>query len=278
MIAAILLIAAQAAPVFAPPLDRSLTMTTETVRSAGPTTRRFVARRTVRFSAAPDGYRVAITLDAAAPGEADSDPAGLLSAGFAGLAGRTVVLQLDRTGAVTGVDDLPAIWRAIIEGMGAMAPVGTDPATQAHAARVRAIVAALAAQPEAGQRRMIASLVTPLIAPELVTEAATPAPPRAVRVPASSIYGQTELDGLRAVRSRPDGIVVSVSATGPIAVTTSDGTASATITLETLRRIDPHTGLVVESRERVETLAPDGGLQSERLTVTRLQPAGGTER
>jgi len=270
VIAAILLIVAQAAPVFAPPLDRSLTMTTETVRSAGPTTRRFVARRTVRFSAAPDGYRVAITLDAAAPGEADSDPAGLLHAGFAGLAGRTVVLQLDRTGAVTGVDDLPAIWRAIIEGMGAMAPVGTDPATQADSARVRAIVAALAAQPEAGQRRMIASLVTPLIAPELVTEAATPAPPRAVRVPASSIYGQTELDGLRAVRSRPDGIEVSVSATGPIAVTTSDGTASATITLETLRRIDPATGLVIESREQVETLGPDGSVHSERLTVTRL--------
>jgi hypothetical protein len=278
VIGAILLIAAQAAPAFAPPLDRSLTMTTETVRSEGPATRRFIARRTVRFSATPDGYRVAITLDAAAPGEADSDPAGLLRAGFAGLAGRTVVLQLDRAGAVTGVDDLPALWRAIIAGMGAMAPVGTDPTTQARAARVRAIVATLAAQPEAAQRRMIASLVTPLIAPELVTEAATPAPPRAVRVPATSIYGQTELDGLRAVRSRPDGIEVSVSATGPVAVTTPEGKTSATITLETLRRIDPHTGLVVESRERVETLTPDGGLQSERLTVTRLQPAGGVER
>lgn len=278
MIGAILLMAAQAAPAFAPPLDRTLAMTTETVRSEGVITRRFVAQRTVRFSAAPNGYRVAITLDSAAPGEADSDPAGLLRAGFAGLAGRTVVLQLDRAGAVTGVDDLPALWRAIIAGMSAMAPVGTDPATQAHAARVRAIVATLAAQPEAAQRRMIASLVTPLIAPELVAEAATPAPPRAVRVPAGSIYGQTELDGLRAVRSRLDGIEVSVSATGPVAVTTPEGKTSATITLETLRRIDPHTGLVVESRERVETLTPDGGLQSERLTVTRLQPAGGVER
>jgi hypothetical protein len=278
VIAAAVLLAAQAAPVFAPPLDRSLTMTTETLRSAGPATRRFVARRTILFSATPDGYRVAITLDTAAPGETDSDPEGLLRAGFAGLAGRTVVLQLDRTGAVTGVDDLQAVWGAVTKGMGAMAPTGTDPATQARAARVRAIVATLAAQPEAAQRRMIASLVTPLIAPELVTEAATPAPPRAVRVPATSIYGQTELDGLRAVQSRPDGIEVSVSATGPVAVTTPEGKASATITLETLRRIDPHTGLVIESRERVETLTPDGGLQSERLTVTRLQPAGGAER
>lgn len=278
MIAAILLMAAQAAPVFAPPLDRTLAMTTETVRSEGAMTRRFVAQRTVRFSATPDGYRVAITLDSAAPGEAASDPAGLLQAGFARLAGRTVVLQLDRAGAVTGVDDLPAVWRAVTEGMAAMAPTGTDPATQQRAARVRAIVATLAAQPEAAQRRMIASLVTPLIAPELVTEAATPAPPRAVRVPATSIYGQTELDGLRAVRARADGIEVSVSATGSVAVTTPEGKASATITLETLRRIDPHTALVIESRERVETLTPDGGLQSERLTVTRLQPAGGVER
>lgn len=263
-------IAAQAAPVFAPPLDRSLTMTTETVRSDGPTTRTFIARRTVRFSATPDGYRVAVTLDAAAPGEADSDPAGLLRAGFARLAGRTVVLHLDRAGAVTGIDDLPATWRAVVDGMAALAPTGSDPATQQRAARVRAIVAALAAQPEPAQRQMIASLVTPLIAPELVAEAATPAPPRTVRVPATSIYGKAELDGLRAVRTRADGIEVSVSATGPVAVTTAEGMASAAITLETLRRIDPRTGLVVESRERVETLAPDGSVHSERLTVTRL--------
>lgn len=98
MIGAILLMAAQAVPVFAPPLDQTLAMTTETVRSEGVITRRFVAQRSVRFSAAPDGYRVAITLDSAAPGEADSDPAGLLQAGFARLAGRTVVLQLDRAG------------------------------------------------------------------------------------------------------------------------------------------------------------------------------------
>lgn len=270
MILAAVLMVAQAAPVFAPPLDRPLTMTTETVRTEGTKTRHFVARRTVRFTAVPDGYRVAVTLDATAPGDEDSDPAGLLRAGFARLAGRTVVIRLDRTGAVIGIDDLPATWRAVTDGMGALAPIGADPATRQRAARVRAIVAALAAQPEAAQRRMIGSLVTPLIAPELASEAATPAPPRAVRVPATSVYGRAELDGLRSVRSRPDGIEVSVSATGPIAVKTPEGTASATMTLETLRRIDPRTGLVIESRELVETVAPDGNVQSERLTVTRL--------
>jgi hypothetical protein len=270
VIAVALVIAAQATSAFAPPLDQSLTMTTETVRSDRVNTRRFVARRTLRFTAAPDGYRVAVTLEETGAGEVETDPAGLLRAGFAGLKGRTIVLHLDRAGAVTGMDDAGATWRAVVDGMAALAPTGPDPATQQRAARVRAIVAALAAQPEVARQRMIASLVTPLIAPELVTEAATPAPPHAVRVPATSIYGKTELDGLRAVRARADGIEVSVSATGPIAVTTAEGTASAAITLETLRRIDPRTGLVVESRERVETLAPDGSLQSERITVTRL--------
>ena len=270
MIAAVVLLAAQTSPVFAPPLDRPLTMVTETVRTDGANTRSFVARRTVRFTAAPDGYRVAVTLDDAAAGEEDSDPAGLLRSGFARLAGRTVVLHLDRTGAVVGIEGLPAIWRAVTDGMRALAPAGSDPATQQRAARVRAIVAQLAAQPEAAQRRMIGSLITPLIAPETVIEAGTPGPPRAVRVPATSIYGRAELDGLRSVRSGPDGVEVSVSATGPVAVATPEGTASATITLETRRRIDPRTGLVVESREQIETLAPDGSLQSERLTVTRL--------
>ncbi len=266
MITVALLLAAQAAPVFAPPLDHSLTMTTETVRTEGATSRRFVARRSVRFTAAADGYRAAVTLEDAGAGEVESDPAGLLRAGFARLAGRTVVLHLDRAGSVTGIDDADTTWRAVVDGMAALAPTGNDPATRERAARVRAIVAALAAQPEAARHKMLASLVTPLIAPELVAEAATPAPPRAVRVPAMSIYGKAELDGLRAVRTRPEGIEISVSATGPVAV----GTASATITLETLRRIDPATGLVIESREQVETLAPDGSLQSERLTVTRL--------
>lgn len=273
MIAAALLIAAQSAPVFAPPLDQPLTITTETVRTEAANTRHFVARRTVRFTAAHDGYRVAVTLDEAAPGEEASDPAGLLRAGFARLAGRTVVLKLDHAGAVVGIEDLPATWRAVTAGMAALAPTGTDPATRQRAARVRAIVAALAAQPEAAQHRMIGSLVNPLIAPELVVEAATPSPPRVVRVPAMSVYGRAELEALRSIRSRPDGIEVSVSAAGPVAVATPEGEASATVTLDTLRRIDPATGLVVESRERIETLAPDGSVQSERLTVTRLKPA-----
>ena len=270
MIAAALLVVAQAAPVFAPPLGQTLTMTTETVRTEGASSRRFVARRTLRFTAAPHGYRVAVTLEDADAGEPESDPAGLLRSGFARLAGRTVVLHLDGSGTVTGIEDADAVWRAVIDGMAALAPGGTDPATQQRAARVRAIVAALAAQPEALRRRMIGSLVAPLIAPELVAEGATPAPPRAVRVPATSIYGKAELDGLRSVRMRQGGVEVSVSATGQVAVASPEGQVSATVTLETLRHVDAATGLVVESREHVETIAPDGSLQSERLTVTRV--------
>lgn len=270
MILAAVLMVAQSAPVFAPPIDKPLTISTETIRTEGAGTRHFVSRRTVRFTALPDGYQAAVTLDEAAPGDGDSDPAGLLRAGFARLAGRTVVIRLDRAGAVVGIDDLAATWRAVTDGMGALAPTGTDPATRQRAARVRAIVATLAAQPETAQRRMIGSLVTPLIAPELVAEAALPTAPRAVRVPVTSIYGRAELDGLRSVRSRSDAVEVSVSATGPVAVVTPAGTTSASATLETLRRIDPATGLVIESRELVETLAPDGSLKSERVTVTRL--------
>jgi hypothetical protein len=78
------------------------------------------------------------------------------------------VLHLDRAGSVTGIDDADTTWRAVVDGMAALAPTGNDPATRERAARVRAIVAALAAQPEAARHKMLASLVTPLIAPELV--------------------------------------------------------------------------------------------------------------
>ncbi|MFL9840643.1 hypothetical protein ABS767_06710 [Sphingomonas sp. ST-64] len=276
MIAALIVAAAQSsAPVFAPPLERTIVAITMAERTEEGVTRRFESTRTVRFTAAPEGYRVAVTMTAAGAAAEADDPAGLFRAGFAGLAGRTVILHLDRLGTVTQIEDEALVWQAFVDGMAALAPRGKDPSEQAHAARVRAIAAALGSQPPERRRAMLASLVAPLIAPELAAEGrAGTAPPQTVRVPASSIYGKTELDGLRVVRTGRDGVEVRVSATGQVAVAAPGGEAAGTISYETLRRIDPTTGLVTESREHVQTLAPDGSLASDRTSVTRIEPQG----
>lgn len=273
MIATLIVAAAQAsASLFAPPLDRTIEATTTAERTEGKATRRFESTRTLRFTAAPDGYRVAVTMTAAGAADDADDPAGLFRMGFAGLAGRTVTLRLDRLGKVTQIEDEAVVWQAILDGMAALAPKGDSPAERTHAARVRAISAALAEQPVDRRRAMLASLVAPLIAPDLAAEGRTGnAPPRAVRVPAASVYGRTELDGLRVVRRGSDGVEVRVTATGSVTVATPEGETAATISYETVRRIAPDSGLVTESREHVQTLAPDGSLASKRTSVTRIR-------
>ncbi|QDX26644.1 hypothetical protein FPZ54_11845 [Sphingomonas suaedae] len=272
MIAALIVATAQAsASLFAPPIDRTIEATTIAERTESGVTRRFESTRTLRFAALPDGYRVAVTMTAAGAAEDAHDPAGLFRAGFASLAGRTVTLRLDRLGKVTQIEDEMIVWQAILDGMAKLAPKGDGPENRVGATRVRAIVAALRDQPPERRRAMLASLVAPLIAPDLVAEGrAAATAPRAVRVPAASIYGRAELDGLRTVRAGRAGVEVRVSATGRIAVTAPEGETTATITYETLRRIDPDSGLVIESREHVQTLAPDGAIASERTSVTRL--------
>ncbi|WP_337848093.1 hypothetical protein [Sphingomonas sp.] len=271
MILAAIALASQATGSFAPPIDRPITVRIETVRTQDGTTRRFTGQRTLRFAATDTGYRVAVTLDAADPAEAESDPAGLLRAGFARLAGRIITLSLGPDGTVTAIADSDTVWRALTDGIAAMAPSGTDADTRQRAAQVRAIAAALAAQPEPARRSALATLVAPLIAPHLVVEAASPGPPRTVQLPATSPFGRAELTGLRTVRQRDAMVELSLSATGAVGVSGSAGEVRATVAIERLQRVDPATGLVIVSRERIESVSADGRQRSERVTITRLE-------
>ena len=270
MILAAIALASQAAASFTPPIDRPVTVRIQTERTQDGSTRRFSGRRTLRFVPTETGYRVAVTLDSADPAEAESDPAGLLRAGFARLAGRTITLSLAADGTVTAIADSDTVWRALTDGIAAMAPSGTDADTRQRAAQVRAIAAALAAQPEPARRSALATLVAPLIAPQIVVEAAAPGPPRTVQLPATSPFGRAELTGLRAVRQRDAVVELSLSATGTVDVSGGAGDVRATVALERLQRVDAATGLVIESRERIVSVSADGNQRSERVTITRL--------
>lgn len=266
MIAAILL-AAQAAT-FAPPLDQPLRAVTETSRTDAGVARRFANARRIVFRRAATGYRAEVTIEPsppATPGE--DDPKAMFRAGFARIAGRTVVLHLDPARRVSAIEEQEAIWKAFLDGIAALAPPGTDDLDRRRAGQIRAILAALAPMPPDRQRATLATLVEPLIAADIA--ATGESPPRPVRVPAGSAFGAAQLDGIRAVRRERDHLIVSVSATGEVTQRTPAGEATGRITLETARRVDPVTGLVMQSSDAVR-IELAGAPPATRVTVTTI--------
>ena len=269
MIAAFLLSAQATATAFAPPVDMPVRVVTEASRTDSGVTRRFTNARRIVFRRVPQGYRAEVTIEAGEPESADDDPAEMFRAGFARIAGRTVVLHLDPQGRIVEVEDQAAIWKSFLDGIAALAPTGATGLDRRRAGRVRAIVAAFAPLPPDRQRATLASLVEPLIAADVAAEGISP--PRVVRVPASSAFGAAKLDGLRTVRSTGAHLEVVVTAEGPIAVQAPDGPVEGRIALETVRHVDPATGLVRQIREHVRTSLADGSVASERTTETRLE-------
>lgn len=266
MIAAILF-AAQAAS-FAPPLDRPLRAVTEASRTDAGITRHFANARRIVFRRSATGYRAEVTIEhgpTAVSGE--DDPTAMFRAGFARIAGRTVVMHLDPAGRVYAIDDQAEVWKAFLDGIAALVPASKDDIDRKRAGRVRAILTALTPMPPERQRATIATLVEPLIAADLA--ATGESPPRPVRVPAGSAFGAAQLDGIRAVRRQHGHLIVSVSAAGEVTQRTPAGEATGRVSLETTRRIDPAMGLVLESRDAVRTEIA-GAPPATRLTVTTV--------
>jgi hypothetical protein len=255
------------ASVFAPPLDIPIRVVNEGSRTDGGVRRHYSSAKRVRFRRAGDGYRAEVTIEPNRPREsASGDPTAMFTAGLARLAGRTMIFHLDLQGRLTGMADQAAAWQAMLDGVAALAPTGD----RAHSGRMRAMLDALGKLPPERQLATLGSMIAPLIAADIVAEGE--GPPRAVRVPATSAFGIAQLDGLRVVQRLSTGeIEVTVTADGPIAVKGPAGVANGSVALETRRRIDRRTALVMSSTESVRTVLPDGSLASERTTTTRIE-------
>ncbi len=269
MIAALLLAAQASSAGFAPPLDRPLLALTEAARTDAGITRRFTNARRVVFRRAGTGFRAEVTIESGTPAATDhDDPAAMFRAGFARIAGRTVVLQLDPAGRVTAIDDQATVWKAFLDGIAALAPTGTGDLDRKRAGQIRAILAALAPMPPERQRATLASLVEPLIAADIAT--AGEVQPHTVRVPAGSAFGAAQLDGIRAVRRAGSRLIASVSATGEVTMRGPGGPVTGRVGLESARTVDPVSGLVLEARDSVRTELA-GAQPATRLSVTTLR-------
>ncbi|MCW3847316.1 hypothetical protein OF829_08685 [Sphingomonas sp. LB-2] len=253
MLVVVIAAVAQAA-IFAPPIGVPLRVVTE--RTEGDWT--FRMERLVRFAREGQGYRAEVWMaDARADGP--GKVGAMMEAGFAGLAGRTMVFHLDGAGKLVAIDDLDALWTHFCDGIAAM--VGAKHPNPAP------LVAPIRALPPERRVAVLASLVTALVA----EEAAEPAGVRPVRVPGKSPYGgPIMLTGTRSIARL--GITLRSTTSAAADLPPRNGVA-ARVEMEDNRDSDPATGLISSISERVRTRI--GDRDSERLSTVRvtLEPA-----
>ena len=239
--AALIAAAPDPAPRFAPPLNQWLTYEqVEERNDAGAVTRYHIARR-IRFSVEDAGYLAEVetlTID----GGIASGPGALFESAMAALKGSTIRLHLDAQGAITAIDDQAALMARLRDAIVAAATAMASP--DEHAALATRLAAPLTAMPEPLQRRMLGSVLGPLIADASQSGAAPPEPVK--QQGASPFGGLAQLSGTRRRW---------IDATGRLIVeTTLSGTAQsgkggppAEMRVTSRDTIDPATRLVIDS-------------------------------
>lgn len=259
LLAAIIL-QAQAA-VFAPPLGVPIRVVTERTQGEDPSRFTVHVERLVRFSRDGIGYRAEVVLTAASASPRE-DAGTMLQAGFAGLAGRTMVFRVDAAGKVVAVDDRQALWDRFCDSILAVIVARTGHGSQAeHVALAERMAAPLRGFSPERQQAMLGSLVSALVAEEPGAAPGT----RPIRLPGNSPFGgKVELAGTRTVT--PAGHTTTRAA----AEVPQQG--GAHIELETEDDTDPRTGLVTAHAETLRTTIGEGAnaRTTERISTVRV--------
>lgn len=248
---------------FAPPLNLWLTYEqVEDRDDAGAHTRYRLIRR-VRFSAEGEGYLAEVetlTVD----GGVASGPGALFESAMSALKGTTIRLHLDAQGGVTAIDDQAVMMARLRDAIVAAASAKAAP--DERAALAARLAAPLTAMPEPLQRRMLGSVLSPLIADASQSGAAPPEPVK--QQGASPFGGLAQLSGTRRRW---------IDATGRLIVeTTLSGTAQpgkgpppAEMRVTSRDTIDPATRLVIDSiTTRRTTIGAAISLVENHTTLT----------
>ena len=257
---ALLLQAAAAAPIFAPPLGVPLLVRTERTES-GLANRRFTLEREVRFAREQGGYRVEVRVlaahnDAAAPLD------GMLEAGFASLIGQPVVVHVRADGTLLAIDDMSALWSRFAEDMGRIAARRQAGSPAQRDASARRFSTPLRALPPDRQRAALGSLATAIIPEEPPEPAGTRRP---ISLPGTSPFGGAVLlTGTKETRLAGGATESVIRATAPVA---GHGPTARTggVRLERRVRTDRVTGLIAASDE---TTRIDAGSHATLRVVT----------
>ena len=228
----------------------------------------FHASRRIVFRREATGYVAETTIESADQSGPQAGSAFL--AGNRAFIGHVVRVHLDATGAITAVDDADALIERLAASIEAAARTVAGPA------RAAAMAAPLRAFDPAQRRTMLGSAVADLIR---LVDVTRPDGTRTVALPSRvpMAVGQA-LPGTETVRRDGDAVSITTHAAGPVAVGGAmvPGAATGTVTLDTLRRVDTATALVIESRSTRVITTASGAHSSRAETVTTLVRASKT--
>ena len=267
LLAAVMLQASIAAPVFAPPLGTPLRIVTERIETS-PAERRYQLERLVRFSKEGPGYRAEAVL-LANTSAAPEALGNLVERGLSALAGRTIVLHLDERGEVTMVDEMATLWERVCQRIAEAAATRHGLASGAASAK---LVAPLRALPTERQRGLLATLVTAAI---MTDPRESPGSFVPVRLPGASPFGTpVTLEGTRRTATADNGLIqASTTASAMVDLPAQPGAPMRTgsVSLDRQRVFDPRTGMLSAATDTVRNVSGTGPAARETLLVTRIR-------
>jgi hypothetical protein len=227
---------AAAATGFAPALDTAYRYHIEQERYEAGVVRRYATDRTVRFHRTPDGLTAELTIDSVAGGLSDG-PGAMFERAFAGLRGQPITYQLSDRGEVVGVVDRAALWAKLIDAVTAQG--GSDPA---RAAMLQKLTAPLRLLPERQQVAMLGSMLSTLLAPDVVRRGVIPQ--RDIRQRGTPPFdGGSDVTGTERIHAEGNALVEEQRLSGDIVA--RGGQASGRRTSTILRRVDARTAMIL---------------------------------
>jgi hypothetical protein len=204
--------------------------------------------------------------------EAPHTLSNLVERGLASLADRTIVLHLGAKGQIVAIDDMPALWERVCQGVADAA--ATRPGVPANEAATLAakLATSLRALPPERQRSLLATLVTALVATEPLDPIGAAMP---VKLPGASPFGApVTLEGTRrtlAVESGGLRTTTIASATMALPASKDAPATTGTVSLERIRTFDPHTGIIASGLDTTRNVTGTGAAARTSLLVTRLR-------
>lgn len=218
LLAATLVQADAAAPRFNPPLDGTFRYETVQTRDEAGARERFVLVRSLCFLRDGDGFTAILTVDQVEGGIA-SGPGAMFDAAMAALKNVPVRFHLDAQGRVVSIEDQAALMARLRDAIVTHAADAAKIEPAKRAAFAARLAGALTAMPDALQRRMLASMIEPVLADPGLPDAPAPAAPIA-QAGKSPFGGTADMKGTRRSWIDAEGLLaiedrLSGTATGP---------------------------------------------------------------
>lgn len=246
---------------FAPSLDTDYRYHIEQERDEAGAVRRYATDRTVRFRRGPAGLTAELTIDSVAGGLSDG-PGAMFERAFATLRGRPIVYQLSDRGEVTGVVGREALWTTLIDAVSAQH--GGDPRRKAM---LQKLTAPLRTMPERQQVMMLGSMLTTLLAPDVVRRGVVPQ--HEVRRRATPPFdGGSEVTGTERIYVDGKVLVEEQRLSGDVVA--SGGRASGRRTSTITRRVDATSGVIL-AQQTIVRIDSDHATSIATTRITRRQ-------